>query len=199
MSLRVGPRRRPGRPLLRSPGLPPLPAAEPPPVPAAAAPAVPEKAYTGRSAGDEVTVAVAVKDGKAVAYVCDGEKVEACWRARSPARRWRCPGRPAPSPAPWTTRPRSARSWSTGRSGRSRRRAWQAPAGLYEGRGLLRGVAARVGWIVEDDGTVTGVLTAGGESSRAPVLDLDAPEATTLDGRPVAVTAIAGDATVVRR
>jgi hypothetical protein len=26
-----------------------------------------EKAYTGRSAGDEVTVAVAVKDGKAVA------------------------------------------------------------------------------------------------------------------------------------
>ena len=59
----------------------PLPAAEPPPVPAAdappAAPAVAEKAYTGRSAGDEVTVAVAVKDGKAVGYVCDGEKVEA--------------------------------------------------------------------------------------------------------------------------
>jgi hypothetical protein len=51
-------------------GLPeaaPLPAAPAPPVPApdapAAAPAVAEKAYTGRSAGDEVTVAVAVKDG----------------------------------------------------------------------------------------------------------------------------------------
>jgi hypothetical protein len=56
-----------------------------------------------------------------------------------------------------------------------------------------------VGWIVEGDGTVTGVLTAGGESRTAPVLDPDAPEATTLDGRPVAVTAIAGDATVVRR
>ena len=50
-----------------------MPAADAP----AAAPAVAEKAYTGRSAGDEVTVAVAVKDGKAVAYVCDGEKVEA--------------------------------------------------------------------------------------------------------------------------
>jgi len=74
-----------------------------------------------------------------------------------------------------------------------------APAGLYEGRGSLRGVAARVGWIVEDDGTVTGVLTAGGESSRAPALDPDAPAAATLEGRPVAVTAIAGDATVVRR
>jgi hypothetical protein len=43
----------------------------------AAAPAVAEKAYTGRSASDEVTVAIAVKDGKAVAYVCDGDNVEA--------------------------------------------------------------------------------------------------------------------------
>jgi hypothetical protein len=51
---------------------------------------------------------------------------------------------------------------------------------------------------VEDDGRVTGVLTAGCESSRAPALD-PAPGAATLDVRPVAVTAIAGDATVVRR
>ena len=56
-----------------------------------------------------------------------------------------------------------------------------------------------MGWIVEDDGRVTGVMTAGGESSRAPALDPDAPDAATLEGRPVAVTAIAGDATVVRR
>ena len=48
--------------------------AEPAP---AAAPVVAEKAYTGRSAGNEVTVAIAVKDGKAVAYVCDGKKIEA--------------------------------------------------------------------------------------------------------------------------
>jgi hypothetical protein len=40
---------------------------------------------------------------------------------------------------------------------------------------------------------------AGGESSRAPALDPDAPDATTIDGRPIAVTAIAGNATVVRR
>jgi hypothetical protein len=45
--------------------------------PAAVAPAVAEKAYTGRSAGNEVTVTIAVKDGKGVAYLCDGKKVEA--------------------------------------------------------------------------------------------------------------------------
>jgi hypothetical protein len=38
-----------------------------------------------------------------------------------------------------------------------------------------------------------------GCESRAPVLDLDASDATTLDGRPVCVTAVAADATVVRR
>jgi 3-oxoacyl-ACP reductase-like protein len=66
-----------------APAAPPAaasPAAAAPPaaaVPAAAAPAVAEKAYTGRSAGNEVTVTIAVKDGKGVAYVCDGKKVEA--------------------------------------------------------------------------------------------------------------------------
>src|SRR5690242_8106244 len=44
---------------------------------AAAAPVVTEKAYTGRSAGNEVTVAIAVKNGKAAAYACDGKKIEA--------------------------------------------------------------------------------------------------------------------------
>ena len=47
------------------------------PEPAPAAPAVAEKAYTGRSSGNEVTVAIAVKNGKAVAYACDGKKIEA--------------------------------------------------------------------------------------------------------------------------
>ena len=185
------------------PGAPPLPAAEPPPVPAAdapaAAPAVGEKAYTGRSAGDEVTVAVAVKDGKAVAYVCDGEKVEAWLEGTLTGETLALSGKTGTvtgtldDKAAFGTVVVDGAEWPFSAQG------VQAPAGLYEGRGSLRGVAARVGWIVEDDGTVTGVLTAGGESSGAPALDPDAPGATTLDGRPVAVTAIAGDATVVRR
>ena len=54
--------------------------------PAAAAPAVVEKAYTGRSAGNEVTVAIAVKNGKAVAYACDGKKIEAWLEGTLPGR-----------------------------------------------------------------------------------------------------------------
>jgi hypothetical protein len=185
------------------PGAPPLPAAEPPPVPdddaSAAGPAVVEKAYTGRSAGDEVTVAVAVKDGKAVAYVCDGENVEAWLEGTLTGETLALSGKTGTVTGTLDDKAAFGTVVVDGAEWPFSARGVAAPAGLYEGRGLLGGVAARVGWIVEEDGRVTGVLTAGGESSRAPVLDLDAPGATTLEGRSVAVTAVAGDATVVRR
>src|SRR5690349_4031166 len=57
------------------PPAPVAPATVPPP--AAAPQPTAQKAYAGRTAGDEVTVAVAVKGDRAVAYVCDGKKVEA--------------------------------------------------------------------------------------------------------------------------
>lgn len=41
-----------------------------------AAPAVSDAAFAGRSAGNEVTVAMGVEGDKVVAYVCDGKRVE---------------------------------------------------------------------------------------------------------------------------
>ncbi|GAA2877462.1 hypothetical protein GCM10010472_38980 [Pseudonocardia halophobica] len=41
-----------------------------------AAPAVTDSAFAGRSAGNEVTVAMGVEGDKVVAYVCDGKQVE---------------------------------------------------------------------------------------------------------------------------
>ncbi|MCE0762321.1 hypothetical protein LWC35_05255 [Pseudonocardia kujensis] len=41
-----------------------------------ATPAVSDAAFAGRSAGNEVTVAMGVEGDKVVAYVCDGKKVE---------------------------------------------------------------------------------------------------------------------------
>ena len=59
-----------------------------------------------------------------------------------------------------------------------------SPAGLYEGRGNVDGVAARVGWIVEENGNVTGVESANGTREPAPPLDPADPGATTIDGSP---------------
>ena len=130
-------------------GAAPPPAATAPPVPdddaSAAAPAVVEKAYTGRSAGDEVTVAVAVKDGKAVAYVCDGKKVEAWLEGTLTGKTLALSGKTGTvtgtldDKAAFGTVVVDGAEWPFSAQG------VQAPAGLYEGRGLLRGVAARWG------------------------------------------------------
>ena len=175
---------------------------EPAPAPAPesappAAPAVAEKAYTGRSAGNEVTVAIAVKDGKAVAYACDGKKIEAWLEGTVTGDTLSLSGKTSnltgtlDDKATFGTITVDGKEWPFSAKGVS------SPAGLYEGRGTLAGVATRVGWIVEDNGNVTGVKSANGTREPAPPLNPADPGATSIDGTPVTVTALAGDATVV--
>jgi hypothetical protein len=181
----------------------PAPAAEPAPQPSpeAAAPIVAEKAYTGRSSGNEVTVAVAVKDGRAVAYVCDGKKVEAWMEGSLKGGTLSLAGKTSSiagtvdEKATFGTVVVDGKEWPFSAKGVA------APAGLYEGRGTLAGVASRVGWIVDGDGKVTGVISAvgGGNARPAPALDPSAPAATTIDGTPLTVTAIDGATTVIPR
>jgi hypothetical protein len=52
------------------------PAAKAPATPAPARPAVADTAFAGRSAGNQVTLSVGLKDGQVLAYVCDGKDVE---------------------------------------------------------------------------------------------------------------------------
>ena len=111
------------------------------PAPAPRRPAVAEKAYTGRSAGNEVTVAIAVKDGKAVAYVCDGKKIEAWMEGTLAGDKLVAAGQ--------DRQPRSAtvdEKATLGSVDRRRQAEWPfsakgvaAPAGLYQGRGVRQG------------------------------------------------------------
>jgi hypothetical protein len=52
------------------------PAAVAPATRAPGRPAVADTAFAGRSAGNQVTLSVGVKDGQVLAYVCDGKDVE---------------------------------------------------------------------------------------------------------------------------
>lgn len=167
--------------------------------PAPAAPAVTEKAYTGRSAGNEVTVAIAVKDGKAVAYACDGKKIEAWLEGTLTGDTLALTGKAGNITASVDEKATLGTITVDGKEWPFSAEGVAAPAGLYEGRGTVAGAATRVGWIVEDNGNVTGVRSANGRREPAPPLDPADPGATTIDGAPVAVTALAGDATVVPR
>jgi serine/threonine-protein kinase len=183
----------------------PVAASEPaqaaPPAPAepapAATPAVAEKAYTGRSAGNEVTVAIAVKDGKAVAYVCDGKKVEAWMEGTLAGGQLTLQGKSSSLSATVTDKATLGSVTVDGAEWPFAAKGVQAPAGLYQGRGVLKGVAARVGWIVEENGNVTGLAVVGNGIAPAPVIDPNAPAAVTVDGVVMTVDPVGGDQPVV--
>jgi hypothetical protein len=175
----------------------PAPADPGPAAPPPAAPVVAEKAYTGRSAGNEVTVAIAVKDGRAVAYVCDGRKVEAWMEGTLAGEQLSLQGTTSSLSATVSDRATLGSITVDGTEWPFAAKGVAAPAGLYEGRGTLRGVAARVGWIVEDDGNVTGLANLAGRIRPAPVIDPAAPRAITVDGNTVTVTPVGGNASVV--
>ncbi|QJY44410.1 hypothetical protein [Pseudonocardia broussonetiae] len=185
------------------------PGQAPPPAPAAAAapaaapaaepvavvpdpPAVAESVWAGRSSGNEVTVAIAVKDGRAVAYVCDGEQVEAWLEGTLTGSALALEG--ADGAVLTGTVDATAALGSVTAGGGTwpfAAKVVQAPDGLYDGRANVDGVATRIGWI-SVDGTVTGGARAAGEVVDAPALDPSAPDAVVLDGAPVTVTVVDG-------
>jgi hypothetical protein len=184
-----------------APGAAPDAAPPVPPAAAPAAPAVAEAAYTGRSAGNEVTVALAVKDGRAVAYVCDGKKVEAWYEGTLEGAELQLSGADG-KPGITATVTDSATLGTVTVGGEDlpfAAKGVEAPAGLYEGRAAVRGVLTRIGWIVDEDGDVTGVANSGGARRAAPSLDPENPAATRIDGVPVTVTSLDGSVPVIGR
>jgi hypothetical protein len=177
------------------PAVPPPPPPPPPPTPPPAV--VVEKVFAGRSSGNEVTVAVAVKDGRAVAYVCDGKKIEAWLEGTVEGTTMSLTG---PGGALVTGTVDDAASFGIVGAGGKKwpysAKAVVAPEGIYRGRADVRGVTNRIGWIVLD-GTQTGVIERGGTRSPAPQLDPSNPGGLTVDGAPVTVTAVTGGEEVV--
>lgn len=182
-----------------APAAAPAPPGAPPAAPPEAAdpPAVAEEVYAGRSTGKEVTVAIAVKDGKAVAYVCDGKRVEAWLEGTLTGDRLALTG-PDGASLDGTVDEGSASGTVTarGKSWPYAAKAVQAPDGLYSGRSDVAGVANRIGWIVVD-GTTTGLRRQGGEVLPAPPLDPANLGGVVVDGLPFPVTALTGADDVV--
>jgi len=193
-----------GTPSAAAASQPAVAAAPPPAAPPAtsappAAPAVAEKAYAGRSAGNEVTVAIAVKDGRAVGYVCDGKKVEAWLEGTLSGSDLALKSKDGKSTIAGTADDKQ--SFGTvavnGKEWPFAAKAASSPAGLYEGRAQVRGVLNRIGWIQLQDGSQTGVWNRGADKVAAPVLDPARPDAVVVDGVPVTVRTIGGADVVI--
>jgi hypothetical protein len=140
-----------------------------------------------------------VKDGRAVGYICDGKKTEAWLEGTVSGSDLALKSKDGKSTIAGTVD--DTKSLGTvavgGKQWPFAAQAAKAPAGLYEGRVSVKGVVNRIGWIVLQDGTQTGLRDRGPETIPAPVLDPAHPDAVVVDGVPVAVRTIGGADTVI--
>jgi hypothetical protein len=182
----------------------PSPAAQPVAAPAAPAAAAPtpappttppppaEAAYAGRTAGNEATIAIALKDGRAVAYLCDGKKVEAWLEGTVEGSAFSLTG---PDGATVTGELTDGAVFG---QAAAKGKEWPysaalatPPAGAYRGRVSVAGVQKRIGWNVLPDGSVTGIVSDANGAAPAPPLD-PAARTASLDGVPVDVELVTG-------
>lgn len=159
------------------------------PVTPVAEPSVAPGTYAGRTSGNQMTVAIATKDGKVAAYLCDGKSVEAWMQGTLDGRDIRLR---SPKGATLTATIRDNAAFGTISAGGQQNLSFSAdlaaaPAGLYE----ARSGSTRIGWIVLSDGSRVGLSQTNGVSTPAPALDT-ATGTTTVNGSRVPATPVTG-------
>lgn len=168
------------------------PADEQPPAdaPESAPPAAADQtAYAGRTSGNEATIAIVVQGDQVAAYICDGKQVEAWLEGTITDGELNLQGNDDASAtgvvsdgAVFGTVQVQGKQWPY-----AAQRA-ESPAGLYEGNGA----SARVGWIVLQDGSQTGIAKVGGTTRPAPALDPNQLTGVEVDGSTIIPRPVTG-------
>jgi hypothetical protein len=187
----------PGKPVADpNTSAPATPAPRPPAPTPPPAPAFPAKAdYVGKvpTAAGAITVEITVDGDKAIAYACDGNTVESWLRGpavngtvslASKDKKSRLEGH-LEGAAIVGTLSIGEKKWDFTAP------VAQPPAGLY----VYQESGVRSSWILDSDGSVTGVLRlSDGSTVPAPGLETDATSV--VDGRTVTATRVQGDSDV---
>jgi len=166
--------------------------------PFSAAQAVIQAVYAGRSSNGDVTLAVSTDGDKAVAYVCNGHTIEAWLQGSVKGNQVNLAGNKGAS----LTGSLSGLAMfgmvtpSAGLSLPFSAELSPHPAGVFQARITVNGLATRIGWAVLPDGTQLGVAVIGSTKQPAPPLDLS-DGAFTLDGSTFTAAQVAGNANVV--
>jgi hypothetical protein len=154
--------------------------------------------YAGRSSNGEVTLAVSTDGDKAVAYVCNGHTIESWLQGSVKGNQVSLTG----SKGANLTGSLSGLAMfgmvtpSTGLSLPFSAELSPHPAGVFQARIAVNGLATRIGWAVLPDGTQLGVAVTGSTKRPAPPLDLS-DDTFTLDGASFKAAPVAGNAAVV--
>jgi hypothetical protein len=166
--------------------------------PFSAAQAAVEAVYTGRSSGNQVTLAVQTEGGKATAYLCNGRTIEAWLQGSVNGNQVTLTGNKGAGLVGSLSGLDmfGTVTASAGVSFPFSAELSPHPAGVYQARIAVNGLATRIGWAVLPDGTQVGLAVAGTTRYPAPPLDL-ANGSFTLGGSSFKATPVAGNDTVV--
>jgi serine/threonine-protein kinase len=146
--------------------------------------------FAGHVDNDAGTLAISVRDGVAIAYICDGKRVEAWLRGTAAAGKLSLTGKNgAAITATFDARRARGQVTVTGRTNAFTLTPAKKPSGLYRTAAKVKNARVAGSWIVLPDGKQVGVLTEGDEVGPAPALDLVRRTAT-VDGTAVSASGI---------
>ena len=151
-----------------------------------------EITYAGNVSGDGATLAIAIKNGKAVAYVCDGRSAEAWLQGTASGGALDLAGASdAKLTGTFGTGVAAGNVTAAGRQFAFSLTPVTPPSGLYRATANVRGAQLVGGWIVLANGKQVGLMKLAGNTVAAPPLDT-ASKTTTVDGTPVTARTVDG-------
>ncbi|MFC4072649.1 serine/threonine-protein kinase [Actinoplanes subglobosus] len=131
------------------------------------------------------TLAISIRDGQAIAYICDGDRLEAWLKGTAKNGLLSLTGKNNTKITGLFDARRAAGEVTIeGRSHRFEIGVVRKPSGLYRLSSRVGGATVNGSWIVLPDGRQVGVLLRGETPGPAPLLD-PATRATTIDGQAV--------------
>lgn len=158
--------------------------------PSAAAPVT----YAG-SVGGGSSLAIATKNGSAIAYLCNGKRLEAWLHGTAAGGKLSLTGKQASLTGTYDTATKTATAAGSvsagGTTWKFTIRAVTAPSGLYRATATVRNAQLVGGWIVLGDGRQVGIVSIDGVPAGAPALDLTARTAS-VEGTPVSAEPVTG-------
>jgi serine/threonine-protein kinase len=176
---------------LQSPEPTPVASASPSPAPPSPSAAAGRGTYAARANGAG-TVAIAVRDGKAIAYVCDGVRTEAWFQGTA------TDGALSLNGLNGTRITGKIDGGTITGAIELQGKRWSfiappahPPGGLYRAAVTVSGARIDGGWIVLPDGRQVGVLSVNSAKAPAPRLDTES-RSTSVNGQRVPATPIDG-------
>jgi hypothetical protein len=156
--------------------------------------AAPDVTYAG-SAGGGSSLAIATKNGLAIAYLCDGKRLEAWLHGTAAGGKLSLTSKQASLTGTYDTAAKTATAAGSvtvaGKTWKFTIRAVAAPSGLYRATATVRNAQLVGGWIVLADGRQVGIVSIDGVPAGAPPLDITARTAT-VEGAPVSAEPVTG-------